>query len=170
MKNWESSIGSLISRFLALVQAFGRIALPRIQPELWVKCVWTILSSLLNLILKRQEIINNSLENVQFPMELDKHGKIIFLGVLGKGDTKRTPETTKQHKPTHANRTINWHSNQSNNKQSCIRALFKRAKTHSSTKQLRRPDVRGGRIYKELPEKNHVQSEQGNEPKNSQTE
>lgn len=106
-KSKGSPMGSPLSVFLseAIMHALNIIGLPRIQPKLWNRYVDDIKRSNME---ETNKIIN-------FTMESENDGEMIFLDVLVKINAKCTLEITVYRRQTHTGQIVNYRSNSSIN-------------------------------------------------------
>lgn len=139
-------MGSPISGLIAeaVMQRLEEIALPIIQPKLWVRYVDDTF-----VIIKRQNldethrIIDNIFTGIKFTREEESNCQLPFLDVLVRRLPTGKLETSVYRKPTNTDQILNFRSNHPiSHKRSCLQTLFKRAWTHCSTPELRKEEQR----------------------------
>ena len=135
-------MGSPVSGLIAeaVMQRLEERALPQINPKLWVRYVDDTF-----VILKRTEVetthrlINGIFQGIKFTIETENNECLPFLDVLVARTSDGTLQTSVYRKETHTDQVLNFNSNHPQcHKKSCIRTLFKRARTHCSTAELQK--------------------------------
>ena len=137
-------MGSPISGLIAeaVMQRLENTVLPLLEIKLWVRYVDDTF-----VILKRSKLeethhtLNNVFAGIEFTREEEENGKLPFLDVLVQRLPNGQLETTVYRKQKHTDQILNFGSNHPlAHKRSCIKTLFRRARTHCSTIQLRKTE------------------------------
>ena len=90
-----------------------------------------------------QDQLNNMEPSIQFTMEVENNRALPFLDVAVTRDSKGNLYTTAYRKPAHTNQYLHFKPNHPCElKWSIVQALLHRAETHSSSKEIRRKEMR----------------------------
>lgn len=137
-----SPMGSHVSGLIAdiVMQKLEGHLLPIINPTSWMWYVDnTVVTLKHNQVAIAHQLLNNTMRDIQFTMELGTENKLPFLEVLVARTSDGELQTSVNRKRTHTDQILNYHSNQPIClKITCVRTLFQRSGSHCTTTEAKR--------------------------------
>jgi hypothetical protein len=132
-------MGSSISGLVAevVLQKLEKLAFQKLKPTLWVRYVDdTFVIIRKDAFAVFYELINSIFGDIKFTCEEAKDDSLPFLDVLVRKLPDGSLQTSVYRKDSSADVILNYDSNHpASHKRSCVQTLFKRARTHCSSKE-----------------------------------